>query len=368
MKILKLITQFAEKNNYEIYLVGGPVRDKLLHRANKDLDILLDTTGSIEPFVGKFVLFLQIKKARIKKVVHHTEFRTATIYLAGAEYIDITGTRKETYNTPGQLPAVSPGTLHEDLSRRDFTINTLALGLAGKNKNRIIDLFSGRKDLSLKKLEVLHDASFIDDPTRILRAIRFIARYGLTFDTRTELLFKTAVADKTLLTISKERIKNELMRLLSEKNYILNLKLLLKYGIINHIHRELVKMNLSAVNKKTDLSISEKLVFIFIKYPADTVKRILKELKFGKNITNEVYTAISCISGNSSGRIPAWVAKFAKKLHITVPKSYINGNDLIRMGFRPGIVFRKIFADLKNRPGLNSKKEVLQYIKQKYVK
>jgi tRNA nucleotidyltransferase (CCA-adding enzyme) len=131
--------------------------------------------------------------------------------------IDIATARIEFYPEPAHLPIVSSGTLKDDLFRRDFTINTMALGISGEDFGKLMDFFGGKPDLENRKIRVLHSLSFIDDPTRILRAIRFEKRYGFRIEPRTLKLLKVAVKSKILEKLEPQRTRDDLILMLKEK-------------------------------------------------------------------------------------------------------------------------------------------------------
>ncbi len=168
--LIYLSSEVAAANHFRAFLVGGFVRDLVLQVKNLDLDIVVEGDGI--KFAEDIVDFL---KAR---VVKHSRFGTATVTLSAAVKIDVASARVECYPAPACLPQVKNGSIKEDLKRRDFSINAMAISINKKDFGRLIDFFDGINDLRKSKIRVLHDLSFIDDPTRILRAVRFEIRYG----------------------------------------------------------------------------------------------------------------------------------------------------------------------------------------------
>src|SRR6187399_1791526 len=181
-----------------VYLVGGAVRDLLLGRGRADIDLVVE--GDASALAGRLGA----------DVISHERFGTAKVRLDGHE-VDIAGARSESYPHPGALPVIAAGVdLADDLRRRDFTINAMAIPLLGEP--RLIDPHGGRGDLARGQLRVLHDDSFADDPTRAIRAARYAARFGLALEQHTaELLGKT-----DLDTVSADRREAELLRLAGE--------------------------------------------------------------------------------------------------------------------------------------------------------
>lgn len=205
-RALNALRRAARDRDLTLYLVGGPVRDLFLDRPTLDLDLTVE--GDAPAIASRAAA--RLSRARC---VSHAAFGTAT--LQGPDFrIDVATARSETYARPGALPTVSPGTLRDDLYRRDFTANALALALTGPDPGALFDPFDGRADLESRLLRVLHDASFRDDATRILRGARYEARLGFRFGRATLRRLKRDV--RYLGAISGARLRDELRRLLRE--------------------------------------------------------------------------------------------------------------------------------------------------------
>jgi tRNA nucleotidyltransferase (CCA-adding enzyme) len=190
-----------------VYLVGGAVRDLL--RGDKSIDLDLVVEGDARPVARALADRLS------GQVREHERFGTATVK-AGDLSFDLATSRRETYERPGALPTVEPAPLIEDLGRRDFTVNAMAAGLTGDDLGHLYDPHGGRDDLNAGLVRVLHDASFIDDPTRLLRALRYEARLGFRLEADTEALARKAAAGEALRTVSGARVRDELLDLLGE--------------------------------------------------------------------------------------------------------------------------------------------------------
>ncbi len=203
---LAALIRLAEAERLSLYLVGGSVRDLLLDRPALDVDLTLE---------GDALVLARRLAGRLKDVrcVVHAAFGTATLKGPGFR-LDLATARAESYERPGALPSVRPGALRDDLFRRDFTLNAIALALADSRRGRIVDPFGGRADLRARRLRVLHDDSFRDDATRILRAARYESRLGLEIEPHTLHLLRRDVA--YLATISGPRLRQELARALRE--------------------------------------------------------------------------------------------------------------------------------------------------------
>jgi len=181
-----------------VWVVGGAVRDLLLGGAPVDLDLVVE---------GDAVA----AASRLGELVVHERFGTATVVVDGHAY-DFAPARVETYAQPGALPDVRPAALEEDLLRRDFTVNAIALGLDG----RLVAAPHALADLDARLLRVFHERSFVDDPTRLLRLVRYATRLGFAVESQTEVLARVAVASGALATVSAARIGGELRLLLRE--------------------------------------------------------------------------------------------------------------------------------------------------------
>ncbi|UCH50869.1 MAG: CCA tRNA nucleotidyltransferase [Chloroflexota bacterium] len=205
LALIKIAGKEADELGQELYLVGGMVRDLFLNRANFDFDLVVE--GDAIKLAQKFA-----KDSQAKLTVH-ARFGTAKLNYPGFS-LDLATARSETYNKPGALPTVKPGNLKDDLIRRDFSINAMALHLNPKRFGELIDLYHGKDDLDNRLIRILHPNSFIDDATRILRAIRYEQRLGFKLEAETEKLLRR---DVTMLdTISGDRIRHELELILQE--------------------------------------------------------------------------------------------------------------------------------------------------------
>jgi tRNA nucleotidyltransferase (CCA-adding enzyme) len=215
----------AAEKRLGIYLVGGVVRDILLGRANSDLDLVAE---------GNAVELAESLAGEVGgRLVVHRRFGTAKIR-TGNLTIDLAMCRAETYARPGALPSVRPGSIQDDLARRDFTVNAMALRLDPANFGKLVDPFDGQKDLANKLIRVLHDRSFIDDATRMLRAVRYEQRFGFRLEAATEKLLRQNVA--MLRTLSGDRIRHELDLILKEDCPERMLKRLGELGLLVEIH------------------------------------------------------------------------------------------------------------------------------------
>jgi tRNA nucleotidyltransferase (CCA-adding enzyme) len=205
--LIREVSRLAHQKHVRVYLVGGIVRDLILKRKNFDLDVVVE--GDAITFARKIADILDAP------VRVHRGFGTATV-LSTPVTIDCATAREETYKRSGAMPAVRPSTLKEDLKRRDFTINAVALSLNDDDFGAIIDFFDGCDDIKRGVVRILHENSFIDDPTRICRAIRFKERFGFRYDRATLAALKSAAQQKALSWVSAGRLHRELVAMSQE--------------------------------------------------------------------------------------------------------------------------------------------------------
>lgn len=220
-KLLKEFGQIAQENGLKIWAVGGFARDFVLHKKTKDIDIC------VEKDTAPLIEYCQNNKGA--KVQYFNNFGTARVIFKDGFKLDFVRCRKEIYPKPAALPVVSKATIKEDLFRRDFTCNALALSLLPTEFFKIYDLYGSSKDIKNKKVSVLHSKSFEDDPTRLYRALRFAARLKFTLSKETENLFKTAVKKDYISLLSAARKSNEIIKFLEEKQPSKIFNLIKKY-------------------------------------------------------------------------------------------------------------------------------------------
>jgi len=209
LDVIKLVGRTADREGEPAYIVGGPVRDLLLNVPNYDMDFVVE---------GDAIEFAEILTRALKGHLKiHKPFRTATISYKEFR-IDVVTARTESYKRPGAYPDVMPGTIKEDLFRRDFTINAMAVSINKENFGELVDFYNGFKDLKKGIIRVMHDKSFIDDPTRIFRAVRFSARFDFKIEPHTRGLIKKAILAGLLGEVNRGRIRKEIELFLKEKN------------------------------------------------------------------------------------------------------------------------------------------------------
>jgi tRNA nucleotidyltransferase (CCA-adding enzyme) len=228
LALMKIAGKEASELGLGLYIVGGVVRDLFLGRVNFDFDLVVEG-DAIE-------LAKKLAKDSQAKLTVHSRFGTAKLNYPDFSF-DLATARSETYSKPGALPTVKPGRLKDDLIRRDFSINAMALLLNPQHFGEVIDLYNGKNDLDNKLIRILHLSSFIDDATRILRAIRYEQRLGFSLEAETEKLLRR---DATMLTtISGDRIRHELELILKEDKPELALRRAEKLGVLHQLHPSL---------------------------------------------------------------------------------------------------------------------------------
>lgn len=230
-EMVRLAGETAARNGMRAYLVGGFVRDLILNVDNLDLDITVEGDG---------IKFAEDLANQLEaRLVRHRRFGTATVTHRPHLKIDIATARKEYYPHPAHLPEVTEGSLKEDLLRRDFTINAMAIDINADSFGQLIDPFGGVSDLRAKKIRILHDLSFIDDPTRILRAIRFEKRYNFHIEPKSLKLLKEALKRRMLDKVEPQRVRDDLILMLKEKDPIKQIRRLQQLAGLSFIHKEL---------------------------------------------------------------------------------------------------------------------------------
>ena len=228
-RAIEVIKEVAAEKDCRPYLVGGPVRDLLVGRHGLDVDLTLEE--------GSSTLARALAKRIEGRVRSFPQFLTYKVTADGYPEIDIATARKEKYRAPGALPTVSPGKLKDDLMRRDFTINAIAMDLVDGTMH---DPAGGQRDLQARIVRVLHDKSFVDDPTRIFRAIRLARRLGFTVELHTAQLMRDAIAAGALGFVSKERLWRELFLAMDERDAPKVLNALYMEGVLNALAGETI--------------------------------------------------------------------------------------------------------------------------------
>jgi tRNA nucleotidyltransferase (CCA-adding enzyme) len=249
LTLLEEAGRLADRSDVPLFVVGGCVRDLLLGIENLDLDLVVEGDGIA--FARKLG---DVLHARVKS---HERFGTAIVLLPDGVKLDVATARTEYYEYPTALPTVERGSIKKDLYRRDFTINALAVRLNGKGFGDVLDFYGGQRDLNDKVVRVLHGLSFVEDPTRVFRAIRFETRFGFHLGRDTVALITGAVKMNLFQRLSGHRLLEELKSLLSDREPKQAVKRLAEFDLLRFIHPKLswsgrLQTMLSAIEEAVD--------------------------------------------------------------------------------------------------------------------
>ena len=409
-EIIEIAGTKADEIGIEAYIVGGFARDLLLNRENLDLDIVVEGDG---------IAFAEILSKTFKaRVRSHKKFRTAVIILPDGFKIDVASARMEFYKTPAALPTVEAGPLKLDLYRRDFTINSMAIKLNRKSLGELIDYFGGLKDLKEKVLRVLHSLSFIEDPTRAIRAIRFEERLDFHLGKQSLSLIKNAARLDFFDKVSPSRIFSEFKTILMWKKPLKTLTRMSELDILRFVHPKFeanesfgeLYNEIEKVFDWYDLlfkkeSYDKWLIYLAILQNPLTPKEVeemAKRLGFAvkprektieikkvssktiKNLEIEylddctLYYQLNClnietllfmmaISGNI--RVKERISHFITRLRDLSIQT--KGKDLKTLGLPPGIIYREIkktLLDKRLQGSIRSKEDEIKYIKKIWMK
>ncbi|KPJ97926.1 MAG: prohead protease [Desulfobacterales bacterium SG8_35] len=407
--LLRSIGEVAEKNGYTAYAVGGFVRDLLLRIKNLDLDIVVEGDGI--KFAKKLAEFFG------GAVRTHEKFSTAVVLMPDGFNIDVATARLEYYEYPAAMPTVELSSLKLDLYRRDFTINAMAINLNPEKFGTLIDFFNCQTDIKERRIRILHNLSFVEDPTRIFRAIRFEQRMGFTIGKHTEKLLKNAVKMNLFNRFFGIRCFTELKLIFSEENPIPAIRRMAEFDLLKFILPGLkldkrMEKNLTEIQRAMDwyklLYLEEPLqqwqVYLFailanstyselkvfcmkFEFPdrqkrellreKEATDKILKELGRNRRLrASEIYWLLQERSHESLLYLIAMARKkTAKKAvshfvtHLRHYKTAIKGADLKKMGYRSGPIYKTILNHLleaKLDGEVETRADEIKFIKKNY--
>ncbi|MFC1837464.1 CBS domain-containing protein [Thermodesulfobacteriota bacterium] len=407
--LLRTIGEVAEKNGYTAYAVGGFVRDLLLRIKNFDLDIVVEGDG---------IQFAKKLAEHFGGAVRtHEKFSTALVIMPDGFNIDVATARLEYYEYPAAMPTVELSSLKLDLYRRDFTINAMAINLNPEKFGTLVDFFNCQTDIKERRIRILHNLSFVEDPTRIFRAIRFEQRIGFTIGKHTEKLLKNAVKMNLFNRFFGHRCFTELKLIFSEENPIPAIRRMSEFDLLKFILpglkfdkrmeknlnetqramawykllyldepcRQWLVYLLTILTKSThsDLKIfcmkfefPERLQNELLKEKEATDK-ILKELGRTRRLrSSEIYWLLHERSHESLLYLIAMARKkTAKKAvshfvtHLRHYKTHIKGADLKKMGYRSGPIYKTILTHLLEARldgEVESRADEIELIREKY--
>lgn len=376
------IGEIADSLGFEAYVVGGIVRDLFLYRDNEDIDIVIEGDG---------IAFAKTFAKKFKTRIHtHKKFGTAVIILDNGYKIDVASARMEYYRSPAALPDVEMSSIKLDLFRRDFTINTLAIHLNTDKFGLLIDFFSAQKDLKDKAIRVLHNLSFVEDPTRAFRAIRFEQRFGFAIGKLTANLIDNAVKMDFFKRLSGRRVFSEIRLILEEENPIPAIIRMHDFDLLKVIHpsielnQETVQLlnSIRSVIAWHDLLFIEgtymcwAVYFMVLIHSCDlrTSNEICQHMslapRYRKILCQHRFEALACLDRLESG-LPRTASALYHELSVfrtelilymmaitrkkPVKKAIsafftqlrdtrltIGGDDLLELGLKPGPIFRQV--------------------------
>lgn len=392
IQLLQVIGEVANSISYNVFAVGGFVRDLLLKKKNLDLDIVVEGDG---------IVFAKALATKLQgRYRTHERFKTAVVLMKNGFKIDIATSRLEYYEYPAAMPTVELSSIKLDLSRRDFTINAMAVQLNSEHFGTLIDFFNSQNDLKQKTIKVLHNLSFVEDPSRIFRAIRFEQRMGFQISSHTKRLIANAVDMKLFGKTDDSRFLSELKIIFSEENPLPAIERLASFNLFQFLWPNLrphckVDRRFTHLLTQSQLAISwynllyleEKcenwmvyLITIFSRSrPEDLAEfchrfeETAKDTEYLLQQKEFAGKAARFLAGKSTLTNSSIVALFedikiegllaimacahkthvkrAVSLYITTLRQIepdLTGNDLKKMGYKPGPEFKNILATLKN--------------------
>src|SRR5260221_1162938 len=242
-RALTLVTDVARAHDINVYLTGGAVRDILSGFIIRDLDFSVQGNA--------LKLYKDFEKAGAKIEAEDETTRTLMLLLPGNVRAEITGTRSEKYEKPGRAPEIVPGTIYDDMRRRDFTVNAMALSLNPGSRGLLTDPFNGVADIEAKVLRVLHNYAFEEEPSRLIRATRLATRFHWTLEERTQARYDAAKENNYIENVSDRAIGHEIEQLAHEDNPVEVLKALEKEGLLKVLvpHMSVAKVDSSGLTQ-----------------------------------------------------------------------------------------------------------------------
>ncbi|MBL8051375.1 MAG: CCA tRNA nucleotidyltransferase [Anaerolineales bacterium] len=375
--LISNIASQATELNIPCYLVGGVVRDLLLNIPTHDSDIDFVFEGDAIKFGESLV------QKYGGKLTPHFKFHTAIWHLPQTfdlrlSTIDLITARKESYEHPGALPNVTPSNIEDDLRRRDFPVNAMAIRMDGNHFGELLDVLNGEADLEKRIIRVLHDKSFLDDPTRIFRAIRYETRYSFNLEPST----LTLINPESLSVLSKlsgERIRNELDLILDEEKASDIILRVASLGVLKVIHQKIPEFNSKYaefldMDVRLDIPADRRTMgymLWFIELSEEEVFSICNRLDFSNELTLAVWSAAQLkwsLQHLAESKPSVWTYALEKLPLLSIyavylisredsllsyisiwrhVKAHTTGDDLKAQGLTPGPRFREILSALR---------------------
>jgi tRNA nucleotidyltransferase (CCA-adding enzyme) len=392
-RIQSLLLEFgkvADELGFSVYAVGGFVRDLLMRVENFDVDIVVEGDG---------IQFAEEVEKRVPcRIRTHRKFGTAIILFPDGSKIDVATARLEVYDSPAALPTVEKGSVKMDLYRRDFTINALAFQLNHRGFGELTDFFGGIKDIKERVIRVLHNLSFVEDPTRVFRAIRFEQRLGFQIAKHTQNLMRNAVKTGFMARLSGGRVLAELILILQEDDPVPAVKRMRDFDLLRFLHPNLRFTEDSGALLERIHHVLSWFDYLFLeeKYERwliyfygfiDLLKeeevaqvcqrlsmnekeraRIIEGKRQGEQVLlqvfawinsgysprrSEIYTVLEPLSTETKLFMMAKTTQMATRRYISLyftqlkdAKPFLKGADLIRLGIQPGPAIKRHLANL----------------------
>ncbi len=411
-RLLERIAKVGDRLHLSLYAVGGLVRDLLLNIPNRDIDIVVEGDG-----VSFAAHLAEEFDGRMKS---HEKFGTAVVIFPDGYRIDVATARVEYYQHPGALPTVEKSSVKSDLFRRDFTINCMAVKLTGANAFCLIDFFNGERDLKNREIHVLHSLSFIEDPCRLFRAIRFEQRFAFAMGKQAEAFMRTTVKKRLVDSLSGMRLFNEIKLLLKEKRPMDCIHRMRAFDLLQFVSPEMLKESKDietlerlesviswagrvalprepeiwrvyflglfySLEEQAFLKAAERLhlparMKNSLEQDRTACRESLQRLKSHKEWgPKEIYhtfadlsieAVIFLVALSSSDRINQYAniyfAQYQGKAELS-----LTGGDLVKMGLEPGPVFQSVFNTLREERVMgrvNTREDEVALVEERFLK
>ena len=409
---LETIAEIGDRAEMSVYVVGGFARDLLLGISNQDLDLVIEGDG-----IDFAQMLAEVLSARVKS---HVKFGTSVVILPDESRVDVATARLEYYTHPAALPTVEKSSIKADLFRRDFSINSLAILLNGKNRFCLIDYFNSERDLKEGVIRVLHNLSFIEDPSRLFRAIRFEQRFSFRMGKQTESFMKNAIKRKLVDQLSSSRLLNELVNIFKEKEALKCIRRMSDFHLLQFISSGFSERreNFEALERVDEVLAWAKMLplpkepevwFVYflgllcplseeefkaalirlhppqrlrnrLQLDREAVLNTRRSLESAKDFspgeifdifsqcTPEAVVYLLSVAGNE--RVNKFATLYFTQYHQQACLE-LDGKDLNSLGVQPGPLYQEIFRSLREARlnGLvNSKEDELDWVKREFLK
>ncbi|WP_026699946.1 CBS domain-containing protein [Salibacterium aidingense] len=396
LQLLKQAGQLAAAKQMNAFIIGGMVRDLLLETSSEDIDIVVEGDG--------IALAEDFASSIGGSTAIHETFGTATVTTKSGRRLDFTTSRTEYYEKPAALPTVSRSNIKEDLFRRDFTMNAMAVSLRPSHFGELLDYFNGLEDIKNKTLRVLHNLSFVEDPTRIIRGIRFEQRFSFQMNQETTAFVHHSVS--AVSSLSRTRIASEFKYLFHETDPLQSLERLRQLGVLNKFfpgalweqhsravltkflqeqgvvgtlehwfciilclylkNEQTVKYAEAATLTKPQKITVKDIAFIFAREKREPFESLGSIHSFAAHTCSEAlyFTALAWEAGDNTDTRKAAQWREYRKRRKELP-TFVNGHDLKEAGLHPGPAFKEYLFELEQQvldQNITSRTEALTYI------